>query len=148
MIPKTITFYRKPIHPVPQSSPLLDSTAPKSSPARSPLIARQDIFEEVKPATPTYDPSIYGSVSIDAIVADIKARLVHDVEASRIAIEPRHVKLLGLEPDADRLKALGRWEVEISLATTSDKAAREPVRKTVEILPEEGEAPSEHTNRE
>ncbi len=82
------------------------------------------------------------------IVADIKGRLMNDVEASRIALEPRHVKLLGLEPDADRLKALGRWKVEISLAASGDKAVKEPVRKIIEILPEEGDPSSEQVGTE
>ena len=79
------------------------------------------------------------------IVADIKARLIDDAEASRVALEPRHITLLGLEPGADRLKALGRWKIEISLVASGDKPDAQPVRKTVEILPEEEDSSPGHT---
>lgn len=119
MIPKTLAFHRKPI-PVPASSP-------PSQPI-SPLIA------SAKPDA-TRDQNgplaIYGSVSATDIVGYIKSLLVNDVEGSRITLEPENIRFLGTEEETDRVKNLGRWEVEISVGDTG----LGPVRKTVEVLP-------------
>jgi hypothetical protein len=53
-----------------------------------------------------------------------------DAEGSRIVLEPENVRIVGLGEGADRIKALGRWEIEISVG-----ARLEPIRKVVEILP-------------
>lgn len=74
--------------------------------------------------------AIFGSVSITDIINRIKGLLVEDVEGSLIALEPTSIRFLGLGEDTDRIKFLGRWEVEIHVGSTV-----EPVRKTVEILP-------------
>jgi hypothetical protein len=64
-------------------------------------------------------------------VGHIKGLLVGHVEGSRIVLGPENIRFQGLSEDTDRLKALGRWEVDISVGGTG----LEPVRKVVEILP-------------
>jgi hypothetical protein len=79
-------------------------------------------------------------VSATDVVAYIKGLLLGDAEGSRMVLGPENIRFLGLAEEADRVKALGRWEVEISVGSKL-----EPVRKVVEILPstegaDEGEA--------
>jgi hypothetical protein len=80
---------------------------------------------------PNASLAIYGSVSATDIVGHIKTLLAGDADGSRIVLEPENIRFLGLAEEADRVKALGRWEVEISVGGTG----LEPVRKMVEILP-------------
>ncbi len=118
-------FYRKPI-PAPAPPP----------PARSvsPLVSSASADAAHDPNTPL---AIYGSVSATDIVGHVKGLLAGDPHGSRIVLEPEDVRFLGLADDADRIKALGRWRVEIASGGTG----LEPVRKVVEILPlEAGEA--------
>lgn len=118
LIPETLTFYRKPI-----------PSAPPPPPARtiSPLIAANNTEAERDGTAPL---AIYGSVSAADIVGFIKGLLVEDAGASRMELEAENIQFLGLAPGADRIKALGRWEVDISPGGTG----LEPVRKVVEIL--------------
>lgn len=121
LIPNTLTFHRKPV-PVPK---------PKTTqePKVSPLIARH-----VPASTPTTRfTEIFGSVSSSDIFNQIKALIADHEEASRINLAPSSVKILGLDKDNDRIKYLGRWDIEIAVARA--KSGVEPVRKSVEILP-------------
>ncbi|KAL1838389.1 hypothetical protein VTJ49DRAFT_2701 [Mycothermus thermophilus] len=120
LVPETLTFHRKPI-PAPPAP---------TRPAVSPLIASGSTIADTerKQAAPL---AIYGSVSADDIISYIKELLVSDVEGSRIVLEPEQIRFLGLSEDADRIKELGRFEIEISTGGTG----LEPVRKVVEILP-------------
>jgi hypothetical protein len=122
LVPETLTFYRKPIPTTPPPA--------HSTPNISPLIAKGTEEPDQQKTAPL---AIYGSVSASDIVSYIKGLLVNDSEGSRIVLEPEQIRFLGLEEeDADRIKALGRWEIEIS----PGDSALEPVRKVVEILPE------------
>ncbi|GAB1311190.1 Ribosomal protein L9 domain-containing protein [Madurella fahalii] len=122
LIPETLTFHRKPI-PVPAPPP-----APESRHV-SPLVAAPSA-----PTEPAHNPSgplaIFGSVSTTDIVTHVKGLLVADAQASRMVLEPEQIRFLGLEEDTDRIKVLGRWEIEIALGNML-----EPVRKVVEVLP-------------
>jgi hypothetical protein len=127
-VPGTLTFHRKPI-PAPAPPPPTQSI--------SPLVAAANPDTAHDRNAPL---AIYGSVSATDVVAYIKGLLVGDAEGSRMVLGPENVRFLGLAEEADRVKALGRWEVEISVGSKL-----EPVRKVVEILPstggsEEGEA--------
>ncbi|KXX81681.1 hypothetical protein MMYC01_201041 [Madurella mycetomatis] len=122
LVPETLTFHRKPI-PAPTAPP---ATEPRHV---SPLVAAH-----TAPAEPAHNLSsplaIFGSVSTTDIVSHIKGLLVTDAQASRMALEPGQIRLLDVEEDTDRIKALGRWEIEIALGNML-----EPVRKVVEVLP-------------
>ncbi|KAK4105958.1 hypothetical protein N658DRAFT_490564 [Parathielavia hyrcaniae] len=123
VIPKILTFHRKPI-PSPAPAP---TSAPPARPI-SPLVASAD-----PDPVPDQDTAqaIYGSVSATDIVGHIKSLLASDADGSRIVLGPENIKFQGLAEDTDRVKALGRWEVDISVGGTG----LESVRKVVEILP-------------
>jgi hypothetical protein len=127
-IPGTLTFHRKPI-PAPAPPPPTQSI--------SPLVAAANPDTAHDRNAPL---AIYGSVSATDVVAYIKGLLLGDAEGSRMVLGPENIRFLGLAEEADRVKTLGRWEVEISVGNKL-----EPVRKVVEILPsaegaDEGEA--------
>ncbi|KAK4128293.1 hypothetical protein N657DRAFT_607509 [Parathielavia appendiculata] len=118
-IPETLTFHRKPI-PAPAPAPPTQFI--------SPLVASANPDSAQDQNTPLV---IYGSVSATDIVGYIKGLLAGDADGSRIVLGPEDIKFRGLSEDTDRVKALGRWEVEISVGGRG----LEPVRKVVEILP-------------
>ncbi|KAJ9157360.1 hypothetical protein NKR23_g736 [Pleurostoma richardsiae] len=149
LLPETLTFTRKLIHApaaVPSStprSPLLAAQATVSDAAQS---SPSSPAEEAAAATPAaLDPAaslaIYGSVSANDVAALIRDRLLRsgDAEAARITLDGAHVRFVGLEDaGADRVKALGRWEVEI---LAGGVGSMEPVRKVVEVVAEKESAP-------
>jgi hypothetical protein len=144
LLPETLTFYRKPLQtPTPTPTPV-------ASIPRSPLIASAsspspaaaaESQEGGKSGAAQNTQGIFGSVSATDIVNEIKKVLMADVEASRIPLEPENIRFVGVEGETDRLKALGRWEVEISITSPGSSAGKsaglKPVRKTIEILPAE-----------
>ncbi|KAK4245625.1 alcohol acetyltransferase-domain-containing protein [Corynascus novoguineensis] len=119
LIPSTLAFHRKPI-PAPAPPPPSQSISPLVASAKADAAYDRDA-----------PVAIYGSVSATDVVSHIKGLLVNDVEGSRIALGPEDVRFLGLDEETDRIKTLGRWEVDISVGGTG----LEPVRKVVEILP-------------
>lgn len=123
LIPETLNFFRKPI---PAPAP------PREARAKiSPLVASAN-ESNANPAPDTNATlAIFGSVSPVDILSTIKARLVEDTEGRRLVLEPENIRILGLGEGADRIKALGRWEIEISVGGVR----LEPVRKVVEVLP-------------
>lgn len=130
MIPEALIFHRKPI-PVPAPPP---PTQPIS-----PLVASANTNTAQDHNNGPL--AIYGSVSANDIVAHIKGLLLNDAEGSHVILGPENIHFQGLAEEADRIKALGRWEIKISVGGTG----LEPVRKVVEILPldeatSEGEA--------
>ncbi|KAL1874390.1 hypothetical protein VTK73DRAFT_363 [Phialemonium thermophilum] len=134
----------------------------KDKPRRSPLLAANAVVSAVGPSTsspksgqsqqqqsdapatassPTETERvdaqnnadfIFGSVSTADIVAAIKERLLADPDASRIALEPAHVRFVGLA-GSDRVKTLGSWEIEI----TVPGGRAQTISKTIEVVPEE-----------
>ncbi|KAK4449377.1 hypothetical protein QBC34DRAFT_404762 [Podospora aff. communis PSN243] len=131
-IPETLTFFRKPI-PAPPPPPE----------ARiSPLIATQASAAALEAERAKIPISIYGSVSATDIVWRIKTLLANEPELASLKLEPQHITFLGLPEDSDRLKALGRCEVKISvdsLVPADKKTGKplEPIFKMVEVLAEE-----------
>lgn len=127
LIPNTLTFYREPV-PIPISQP-----KPALEPKISPLIARH--VPASTPETPSIGEArraIFGSVSSSDILNQIKALVSGHEDASRIVLGPSSVKIVGLAEDNDRIRHLGRWEIEIAVARAG---GLDPVRKSVEILP-------------
>ena len=121
LIPETLNFHRKPI---PAPTPRPQTRAPIS-----PLVTSADVADDTGRDS-SAPLAIFGSVSPADIWSHIKALLDKDAEGSRIVLEPENVRIVGLGEGADRIKALGRWEIEISVG-----ARLEPIRKVVEILP-------------
>ncbi|EGO52860.1 hypothetical protein NEUTE1DRAFT_91606 [Neurospora tetrasperma FGSC 2508] len=127
LIPNTLTFHREPV-PIPISKP-----KPALGPKISPLIARHvPASTPETPSTGEARRAIFGSVSSSDILNQIKALVSGHEEASRIILEPSSVKIGGLAEDNDRIRHLGRWEIEIAVARAG---GLDPVRKSVEILP-------------
>ncbi|KAK3941820.1 hypothetical protein QBC46DRAFT_381511 [Diplogelasinospora grovesii] len=145
LLPETLTFYRKPLQtPTPTPTPTPVASIPRSpliASASSPSPAAAAASQEGgKSGAAQNTQGIFGSVSATDIVNEIKKVLMADVEASRIPLEPENIRFVGVEGEADRLKALGRWEVEISITSPGSdgkSAGLKPVRKTIEILPAE-----------
>lgn len=83
---------------------------------------------------------IYGSVSNADIAESIKALLAETEEGARVVIGTDDVKIVRNEgeqdAEADRLKALGEYRVEIQVK------GGEPVTRTVRIEAQEGETPT------
>ncbi len=75
-------------------------------------------------------------MSADDVAAAIRERLRGDAEAGLIRVEGRDVRFVGLEDGADRVKTLGRWEVEIAVRAeaTFRGPMPDPVRKIVEVI--------------
>jgi hypothetical protein len=78
-------------------------------------------------------------VSTNDIANEIKEFLRMDDEASRIMLDGGNVRFAKLNPDVDRVKSLGRFEVAISVVSgaSTDRSGVEPVRKVVEVVAEE-----------
>jgi hypothetical protein len=132
MIPETLVFHRKPI-PAPAPPPPAQSISPLVGSANA------DTAQDRSNAP----LAIYGSVSATDIVGHIKGLLLNDAEGSHVVLGPENIHFQGLAEETDRIKALGRWEIDVSVGGTG----LEPIRKVVEILPlaettSEGEAQS------
>jgi hypothetical protein len=135
LLPETLTFSRKPIavlaadpEPVVHRSPSLAANAATSPQATSGTSA--------EPAASAVDTtSIFGSVSATDILTRIREALLADRNGSRVALEAEGITIVGLEEGEDRIKHLGRWEVDV----VTGKGI-EPVRRIVEVVAE-GEEP-------
>lgn len=127
-------------------TPILAAPEPEAPPAAEPLgnsinaiggqvlIAQQQRTPEPKNRI----TKIFGSVSTADIVDAIKAVLAEDEEGARVVLSPGDI-VVDEEADeergveADRLKALGEWKVEIRLKGV------EPIRRTVSVRAQEME---------
>lgn len=77
-------------------------------------------------------------MSTTDILLAVKSDLALDPEASRIPLDARSIRFVGLEEDADRVKSLGSWEVEIAVPGASKFTPEvQFVRRTVQVLPAE-----------
>ncbi len=130
----TLTFHRKPIPAAPS-----EPEAPVQK--RSPLLA-QHVHDlppaETKKQSQPEAQAIFGSVSTTDILLAIKSDLALDPEASRIPLDARGIRFVGLEEDTDRVKSLGSWEVEIAVPGASKFTPEvQFVTRTVLVLPTE-----------
>ncbi|KAB5580771.1 hypothetical protein GE09DRAFT_1213209 [Coniochaeta sp. 2T2.1] len=140
LVVPTITFHRKPIPAAVAPEP--ETPAPK----RSPLLAQHvhdlppSLEKKKKDSKTAAEPqAIFGSVSTTDILLAIKSDLALDPEASRIPLDARSIRFVGMEDeDADRVKTLGEWEVEIAVPGASRFVPEvQFVRRTVQVLPAE-----------
>lgn len=76
---------------------------------------------------------IYGSVTQQNIATAIKDRMVLDLEASRIHVQPEMVTFLGLEAGVDRVEKIGTFEIEVQAHVGKTKIP--PVRLTIKVVP-------------
>ncbi|KAH0541412.1 hypothetical protein FGG08_004102 [Glutinoglossum americanum] len=132
-VPPTLNFYRSPIVSVSQSRRASPHPRVAVSSAAADLAAASEPLPVPEPV------GIYGSVSTVDVVASIRGLLAADEEGSRVVISPEDIiftnSLKEDEPsDADRVKHLGDFEVEIRV-----KGVRVPLKKIVRVLAEDEE---------
>lgn len=135
LVPQKMVFYKTPILAAPE---------PEAPPATEPLgnsinaIGGQAPMPQPQraPEPKNLITKIFGSVSTADMVDAIKAVLAEDEEAARVVLSPGDIVVdeevdeeRGVE--ADRLKALGEWKVEIRLKGV------EPIRRTVSVRAQE-----------
>ncbi|KAK7942504.1 uncharacterized protein PG986_011617 [Apiospora aurea] len=133
IIPEVLTFARKPI-----------STPEPAEPAipRSPALAANAVTSassgQPEPSTTAAAvTAIFGSVTAHDIleIAIAGAQSVRPGAVSSGALQARDIVILGLEAGEDRIKRLGRFEVEIRAGGDGVP----PLRRVIEVVPE-GEA--------
>jgi len=90
---------------------------------RQPITKPDGIAATTKPAT-----DIYGSVSIMDIFQQVKAVLMNHSAASRIALSPEHIRLVGVD-HVDRIRTLGTSAVHIHVPGSNQA----PVTRTLKI---------------
>ncbi|ORY66115.1 uncharacterized protein BCR38DRAFT_338931 [Pseudomassariella vexata] len=155
LLPDVLTFARKPIATTIETSPSSSpsSSANSSTPApepeirRSPSLAANAAVSHQQQAQKAAQPSvehpavsdlaappsvmaIFGSVSVVDILAAIKDALQADQNGNRVALEAHGIRILGLEDGEDRIKRLGRFDVEI-------ETGKGMVRRSVEVVAED-----------
>ncbi len=117
MLPAVLRFERKPI--------------PAQGRSRSPLFA-DAVASQGAPV------AVFGSVSAEDIAASIRQLLGKDPEASLIRVEGRDVRFI--EDGVERIKTLGRSEIEIVVRTEAPSAVSlESVKRAVEVVAEGAE---------
>ncbi|KAL8691068.1 MAG: hypothetical protein Q9218_003630 [Villophora microphyllina] len=132
LVPPELVFYRVPIvTPVPEPEP------PKPLGNSINVIGGEASVQRVPP--PELAPAItriFGSVTTADIVDSVKAVLAENEEGARVVIGPEDIRMVdtaneedGIE--ADRLKAVGEFGIEIRLKGV------EPIRRVVSIRPQE-----------
>ena len=116
-MPSHLEFYRSPIvNPEPESPQDQPPTRPSRRQAASAAAAELAAVEDSLPK-PQAAP-IYGSVSTADIAESIKAILAESEEGARVVLSAEDITIVtegGPVPgaEADRLKALGEFEVDI-----------------------------------
>ena len=120
-VPPLLAFYRVPI-----MAPEPDPAPPE--PAGKMLNAIGGDASVSPPATPKHQLTrIYGSVSTADMVESIKAVLAEHQDGPRVVIGPEDISIVAEEHgedretgiEADRLKALGDYQIEIRLKGSS-----------------------------
>jgi hypothetical protein len=81
-----------------------------------------------EPST-TLEVALFGSVSTEDIALEVRQLLLKDLETSLVRIESRDIQIIGMEAVQDRVKTLGRWEVDIRVSDLT------PVRRAIEVVP-------------
>jgi hypothetical protein len=131
-----LKYYRKLIHP---PAAVIPEPPKPETPARSPLLATS-VFKATEKEQAEEQPvvdhqAIYGSVTTETIAHDIKQIMSNDADGMRVTLNPGNIRFLGLGVEDSKVKTVGQWEIEIQLGSKADSL--DPVRKVVEVLPEE-----------
>ncbi|KAK8131679.1 hypothetical protein PG984_008117 [Apiospora sp. TS-2023a] len=126
IIPEVLTFARKTITTPESAEPVVP---------RSPALAANAVTSTntEEPAA----PAIFGSVTANDIleIAIAGAQAVRPGTVLSGALQARDIVILGLEEGEDRIKHIGRFEIEVRAG--GDEVP--PLRRIVEVVPE-GEA--------
>lgn len=131
-MPKTLTFFGKLIHTPPtMATPTPAAEAPRP---KSPLIAEPAPAPPEPKLSEAESRAIFGSVSTTDIAHEVRRFMADDVQASRAVLGPENIRFVALDASTDRVKTIGRFEIDIFMP----HGHAEPVRRIVEVLPEEG----------
>ncbi|KAI1752513.1 hypothetical protein F4782DRAFT_530380 [Xylaria castorea] len=135
LVPQILVFPRAPVSTTPVPPP--EPAAP-----RSPSLAANAATSTSAPqvAESAAVTPIFGSVSRNDIAALIKERLLESPQGSRVTLEAESIELMGLDPEHDgenRIKRLGTFEVLIAPGVDSNGKEIEPVRRVVQVVPDE-----------
>lgn len=120
LLPANLEFYRTPVT-IPQVEERISPSIPRSST----VSAAARAGKEVKTPSKT---SIYGSVSTNDIATNLKAILAEDKQGGRVLLAAEDISFVEKTEDADRVKHLGVFEIEIRL-----KGAPDVVRRTIQV---------------
>ncbi|KAK8045507.1 hypothetical protein PG993_005531 [Apiospora rasikravindrae] len=137
IIPEVLTFARKPIStPEPAELAIPRSPALAANAVTSTSSGQPAQPAPATPATPAVT-AIFGSVTAHDIleIAMAGAQSVRPGAVSSGALQARDIVILGLEAGEDRIKRLGRFEIELRAGGDGVQ----PLRRVVEVVPE-GEA--------
>lgn len=145
LLEPTLTFFRKPIASPPTPASIAAAARARPEPAaaapRSPSIAAnagtsQSRAEEVAQAKAEAEAqanaAIFGSVSTADILASVKETLFAVSPDNRTALEAASIKILDLAEGEDRVKKLGRFQIEIEAGK-----GLEPIRRSIEVVSEQ-----------
>lgn len=131
LLPANLDFYRTPIStpapptPAPRLSPSIPSTSRLSEEAETSAQQSGTDAQSQKAA-------IYGSVTTADIAANLRAILAEDEEGARVVLGSEEVEFVEQLEEADRVKHLGVYEIEIRL-----KGGQLPVRRTIKVNAQE-----------
>lgn len=119
-----------------EQTPIRPSKKQAASAAAADLSAFEDSLH--KPETVAQVAAIYGSVSTADIAESIKAILAQTEEGARVVLSAEDITIVtngGIVPgaEADRLKALGEFEVDIRVK------GGEAVRRFISVKAQEGQ---------
>jgi hypothetical protein len=117
VLPANLDFYRSPIDlgPAKKVSP---SIAPRA------VVSTADKTQASVPGK----TSIYGSVSTSDLAVHLKDILAENENGSRVVLNAEDISFVEETADADRVKHLGVFEIEIKVEGASDS-----VRRTIKI---------------
>lgn len=142
LVPARLDFYRQLIEATPAPAPAPEPTRQhqkarqsSASSAAADLLAARSQAAKAPAAPVAAQTAIYGSVSITDIVNAVKAIIAENDEASKIIFAEEDVRFVNLSvegAEADKLKNIGEFEVEIKI-----KGADAAVKKNIRVLPQE-----------
>ena len=142
MIPSHLEFYRTPIvNPEPETPKEQPPVRPsRRNQATSAAAADLAAFEASmrKPQPEPQMVAIYGSVSTADIAESVKAVLAETEEGARVVLSAEDITIVTGEgpvpgAEADRLKALGEFEIDIRVK------GGEAVRRFISVIAQEGQ---------
>ena len=131
LLPSRLEFYRSPIsQPEPEK--------PRAQRPRAATSAAADFAAAFEPLPrPAAPKAIYGSVSTGDIAVSIKAVLAESEEGARVVLGAEDITVVSAkdaqsgEVEADRIKTLGEFEIEIKVK------GGEGIRRILSVLPQE-----------
>ncbi|TLS26439.1 hypothetical protein PpBr36_05326 [Pyricularia pennisetigena] len=153
LLPKILTFERAAISAGGKTKQDSSPAVAERAVYRSPLVARNASVSHESAANAPPEPiAIFGSVSTADVAARVKELLSGHRVASLIAVEAKHVNIVGAllengevvragDPataavaavEGDKVKQLGRWEITIEVPGGAEAGVK-PIKKVMEVV--------------